>query len=113
MKNKDFIYEYWSKTEFGKRMIKSNNISDYDLLFLIPNNVKRVHGLPATRISGKEKKKQKQQRKRYIMHFLCFSIVENMVEENIRYKYQRGYFDKFVDIKNLNIGECNIYEFKR
>ena len=55
--NKEFIYEYWNKTKLGKAMIKSNNVSESDLLFLIPNNVKRMHGLPLTRTFGKKKKK--------------------------------------------------------
>ena len=58
MKNRKFIYEYWGRTRLGREMIKSNNVSESDLLFLIPNNVKRMRGLPLTRISGKKKKKQ-------------------------------------------------------
>ena len=42
MKNKEFIYEYWGRTRLGKEMIKSSNISDSDLLFLMPNNVKKM-----------------------------------------------------------------------
>lgn len=53
----NFIYEYWGGTDLGKEMIKSNNVSDSDLLFLIPNNIKKMHGLPLTRMSGKKKTK--------------------------------------------------------
>jgi hypothetical protein len=81
MKNKEFIYEYWGRTELGRAMIKSNNVSESDLLFLIPNNVKRMHGLPLTRISGKKKRKQKEQRKRFILSFKLFDIIEEIVGE--------------------------------
>ena len=30
-------------------------VFEVDLLFLIPNNVKRMHGIPITRISGKKR----------------------------------------------------------
>ena len=58
-KHKYLIHKYWSRIELGRKMIDSNNVSESDLLFLIPNNVKKKYGLPLTRISGKEKRKQK------------------------------------------------------
>lgn len=106
MKNKDLLYEYWNKTEFGKRIIKSNNVSDSDLLFLIPNNIKKMRGLPLTRISGKKKKKQKKQRKRHIMSFQCFDIIEEMVDELIVSKFSiNEFFNEFAEINNFDFGE--------
>ena len=108
MKNKEFIYEYWGRTRLGREMIKSNNVSESDLLFLIPNNVKRMHGLPLTRISGKKKKKQKEQRKRFILSFKLFDIIEEMVEEILCSQWSDNeFFDEFVEVKNLNIGDKN------
>lgn len=110
MKNKEFIYEYWGRTRLGREMIKSNNISDSDLLFLIPNNVKRMHGLPLTRISGKKKRKQKEQRKRFILSFKLFDIIEETIEEMICSQWSdSNFFDEFVEIKNFNIGDKNKY----
>ena len=63
-KQKSFAYDYFSRTERGRAMIKSNSVSDNELLFLIPNNVKKMHGLPLTRIAGKEKRK-----KNFLRHF--------------------------------------------
>lgn len=109
MKNKEFIYEYWGRIELGREMIKSNNISESDLLFLIPNNIKRMHGLPLTRISDKKKKKQKKQRKRFILSFQLFDLVEDIVEEILRFKWSNNKFiDEFVEVKNLDIGDKNI-----
>lgn len=106
MNNKELIYEHWSRTELGKKMIASNNFSESDLLFLIPNNVKRMHGLPLTRTSGKKKRKQKKQRKRFILTFRLFDIIEEIVEETIRSNWpDNEIFGQFVDVKNLNIGD--------
>lgn len=109
MKSKEFIYEYWGRTELGRAMIKSNNVSESDLLFLIPNNVKRMHGLPLTRISGKKKRRQKEQRKRFILSFKLFDIIEETVEEILCSKLSDNeFFDEFVEVKNLDIGDKNI-----
>lgn len=109
MKNREFIYEYWGRTRLGKEMIKSNHVSESDLLFLIPNNVKRMHGLPLTRISGKKKRKQKEQRKRFILSFKFFDTIEDMIEEILGSKwFNNKFFNEFVEIKNLNIGDKNI-----
>lgn len=106
MRNKEFIYEYWGKTELGRSMIASNNVSESDLLFLIPNNVKRMHGLPLTRISGKKKRKQKEQRKIFILSFKLFDIIENIVEETLGSKFSNNeFFGEFVEVKNLNLGD--------
>lgn len=104
MKNKEFIYEYWSRTKFGRDMIKSNNVSESDLLFLIPNNVKKMHGLPLTRISGKKKKKQRSRRRTSILFFKF--ILEDIIEETLCSEWSNNdFFDEFVEVKNLNIGD--------
>lgn len=109
MNNKEFIYEYWSRTELGREMIKSNNISESDLLFLMPNNVKRMHGLPLTRISGKKKRKSKERRKRLILTFKVFDIVEDIVGKMLCSEWlDDDFFSGFIEVKNLNIGDKNI-----
>ena len=108
-KNKEFIYEYWSKTKRGREMIKSNHVSESDLLFLIPNNIKRMHGLPITRISGKKKRKQKEQRKRFILSFKLFDVIEEIIEDTLCSEwFDNEFFGEFVEVKNLNIGDKNI-----
>ena len=109
MKNREFIYEYWGRTRLGREMIRSNNVSESDLLFLIPNNVKRMHGLPLTRISGKKKRKQKEQRRRFILSFKVFDIIEDIVEKTLGSEwFDNEFFGEFVEVKNLDIGDKNI-----
>ena len=99
-----FVYEYWSKTELGQKMIASENVSDDDLLFLIPNNVKRMHGLPVARMAGKNKRKRKNQRKRFIESFRLFDLISEIVEETIcQTWYNNDFFGQFVDVKNLTL----------
>jgi hypothetical protein len=71
--------------------------------------VKRIHGLPLTRISGKKKRKQKEQRKRFILSFKLFDIIEEIVEETLGSKFSDNeFFGEFVEVKNFNIGDKNI-----
>ena len=109
-KQKDFLYTYWSRTVLGKEMIKSNHVSDSDLLFLMPNNVKRMHGLPLTRISGKKKRKQKEARRKNIFKFKLFDIIEEIIDKTIGEQIvHNDYFGKFVDVEDISIGDPNYF----
>lgn len=107
---KYFLYAYWSRTELGKEMIKSNHVSDSDLLFLMPNNVKRMYGLPLTRISGKKKIKQKEARRRNIFGFKLFDIIEEVIDKTIGEQITHNdYFGQFVDVKDVSTGDPNYF----
>ena len=106
MKNKEFIYEYFNKTRLGREMIKSIHVTESDLLFLIPNNVKRKHDLPLTRISGKKKKKKKEQRKKFILSFKLFDLIEKVVEDTLCSEWSDSeFFNEFVEVKYCDIGD--------
>lgn len=102
-----FVYQYWRRTELGRRMIESENVSESDLLFLIPNNVKRMRGLPANRTIRKHKKKQyKNARKRFILSFRLFDLISEIIEETICSQWKSNDFiQEFVDYKNVSIGD--------
>lgn len=102
--NTEFIYEYWNRTELGRAMIASNNVSESDLLFLIPNNIKKMHGLPMTRVSKKDKSKFKRNRKRHILSYKFFDLIEEMIADVLPQKLNNEFFDKFVDVKNVEVG---------
>lgn len=94
------IHSYWSKTEFGNMMIKSDCVSDSDLLFLIPNNKKKIIGLPMTRLGDKHNKRRyKNNRCRKIVVFKMFDALEDLIEE----KLSVFNFDNFVDYKIFRI----------
>ena len=100
-KMKSFTYEYWSKTEIGQAMIASDSVTDDDLLFLIPNNVKRMHGLPATRTCGKRKAIQKRLRKHFIMSFELFDMLSETIEKIIPDSWKEEYFGEFVVVSKI------------
>lgn len=92
------IHSYWSKTEFGNMMIKSDYVSDSDLLFLIPNNKKKIIGLPMTRLGDKHNKRRyKNNRCRKIVEFKIFDALGDLIEE----KLSVFDFNNFVDYKFL------------
>lgn len=110
-KQRSFVYKYWNRTELGREMIASSSVTDSDLLFLIPNNVKKMHGLPVTRTFGKKKRKRKNQRKKHILSFKLFNLLEEIVDKTIVSTWsQNDFFDKFVEVKNLAIGDKNKFE---
>ena len=105
-KQKSFVYRYWIKTKLGREMIESDSVSDGDLLFLIPNNVKRRNGLPVTRTYGKRKSVIKKNRKRQILLFKSFDLISKIIEETITEKFNSDTFiTDFVDVKNADIGD--------
>lgn len=104
-KQKSFVHDYWSRTELGRAMIASDNVSDDDLLFLIPNNVKRMHGLPVTRTRGKRKSVIKRNRKHKILSFKLFDLIEEIIERTLPKTYNDEWFGKFVDFKNVDVGD--------
>lgn len=100
------IYSYWNKTELGREMIKSDYISDSDLLFLIPNNRKKIIGLPITRLGNKNNKRiYKNNKYRKIVEFKIFNLLGVLIEE----KLSKFNFDNFIGYKNLQLGD-NIFE---
>ena len=110
-KQKSFVYKYWSKTKLGREMIASDSVSDGDLLFLIPNNVKRRNGLPVTRTYGKRKSVIKKNRKRQILLFKSFDLISKIIEETITEKFNSDSFiTDFVDVKNANMGDRYIFQ---
>lgn len=110
-KQKSFVYDYWSRTKLGKEMLASNSVSDSDLLFLIPNNIKRRNGLPVTRTYGKRKSVIKENRKRQILLFKSFDLISKIIEETITEKFSsESFITDFVDVKNADIGDRHYFK---
>lgn len=71
-----------------------------------PSEYDAKYGLPLTRISGKEKRKQKKTEKRFIMSFRLFDLVEEVIEKNICSKWATNeFFEQFVDFKEVRYGK--------
>lgn len=100
-----FVYEYWNRTELGRNMIASDRVSESDLLFLIPNNVKRMHGLPVSRSTTRRKSAAKKLRKRAILSYKLFELIEEIVEKTLPQKIDNEFFGQFVEVKNFNVGD--------
>ena len=110
-KQKSFVYKYWNRTELGREMVASSSILDSDLLFLIPNNVKKMYGLPVTRMAGKKKRESKNQRKKHILSFKLFDLLEEVIDRTIVSTWsQNDFLINFVDIKNFAIGDKDKFE---
>lgn len=108
-KTEKLIHNYWSHTELGQKMIASDFVSDDDLLFLIPNNVKRMHGIPATRTYGKRKSVIKSCKRKHILSFNLYQLVSDIFDEMIPKKCNNEFFDQFVDFKNIEFGDKNVF----
>lgn len=112
MINQDIIYEYWRRKPLGEKLIASSYVSDLDLLFLIPNNVKKRHGIPLTRTAkrGRKKREYCKNRRTRIYSFSLFEILEETIDKTLRQQWTTNkFFGQFVDIKNLEIGDKDFY----
>lgn len=71
---------YSKKSPVEQFFWKCNDVEDR--YFMIPNNVKRLHSMPLTKILGSHKRKQKQHRRYHVaVNRTTFSYVESLVEE--------------------------------
>lgn len=111
-REKELILQYWRKTDLGKKMILSNHVSYSDLLFMIPNNVKRRYGLPATRTCGKRKSYIKRNRKCRILRFKLFDLIEEIIDETLTATCDNEFFQSFVDVKNFAEGNKNDFKIE-
>lgn len=98
----DFIYNYWNRTELGRKMLTSEFVSESDLLFLIPNNVKRRYGLPVTRTYGKRKSIIKKNRKNKILSFKLFDIISDIIDETLSSKFSNEEFLSHSQISRMS-----------
>ncbi len=81
-----------------------------ELLLLIPNNKKRMLGLPLTRIPSKNKRHTKNKRKSQVFKS-HFDFVDKCIAKAIAEEIDKM-LDGFVDIKNLMLGEPDIYNWE-
>lgn len=101
----DWIKLYFTQTEFFSKMYYSGKFTDYDLLYFLPNNKLKRLGFPMKR-GGKNKIIKK-----YRLHNLEFcNIVEEIIEERLCNQFQKEFFNKFVSINDLDLGDKNIYK---
>lgn len=93
------IIEYWEKQDFGQEIL--NELSESELLLLIPNNKKRMLGLPLTRIPSKKKRHTKNKRKSQVFKS-HFDFVDKCIAKAIAEEIDKM-LDGFVDIKKYNV----------
>lgn len=80
----------------GEMLLKSDLVSEADLLRVIPNNYKRLHGMPLLRLNGKRKAKLKKQHANRLMVGL-FPIVTALMEQEIS-KQVPDLFSSFAEV---------------
>lgn len=71
------------------------------------NNKRRRHGLPVLRGEINKHRTKQYPSFRPTVYFTC--LIEDIIEETLCSRmYEYEFFNKFVDFKNLNIGDKNI-----
>ena len=63
-----------------------------------------MHGLPMTRVSKKDKSNFKRNIKMHILSYKFFDLIEEMITDMLPQKLNNEFFDKFVDVKNVEVG---------
>ena len=107
MSKHGWIKAYFTQTEFFSKIYNSGKFTDDDLLHFFPNNKLKRLGFPMKR-GGKKKRRYK----KYRLHmFNLFNMLEGIIEERLcDYQYQNKFFDKFVTVNDLDLGNKNIYK---
>ena len=89
-----------------KELYERNNFSNEELLYLFPNNKLKRNGLPMKRGSSKKRK----QKVKILRSQPFFNIIEDVIEETLCKSWKEDpWFNKFVEFKNVTIGEPNTF----
>ena len=93
-----------SRYSLLRELYERKCFSNEELLYLFPNNKLKRNGLPLKRGGSKKKKK--------IIRMLhdkrLFNILEDIVDDVLTSKLESNqFFNEFVDIKDIHIGEAN------
>ena len=101
---RDRLYRYYEGTESGRKLIHMLGVnSERDLLFLMPNNKKRMLGLPLTRVSGRNKRKTKEKRKKQILvNPKTFAAIEGAISEMLTEQFE-NMFDDMAHINEVKL----------
>jgi hypothetical protein len=100
------IRKYWSRTEVGRDFLESGLFSESDLLFLMPNNVRKLHSLPMTRKHGKRGRKRILQRKRRLFENEMWAVIQGAIEQHVEAMFKTGVaFDRFASIQDFPGGD--------
>lgn len=97
---KDFIQKKIKSNSIYQELYDMGEFSDYEFLCLFANNELKRHGLPLHRGGNKWRR-----RRRYILQRPLFRLVEDMIEERLRQFSDKSFFDKFVTVNDLRLGD--------
>lgn len=105
----DLVNEYWGKSEIGRYLLETGYISRSDLLFLIPNNKKRMYGLKPHRSTQRRCSAEKHSRKEKIIESPGFFLAVDWVLSKELSKKIDSVFDKMSDVNDVCVGEKGVF----
>lgn len=99
-----YVLDYWAHRgrDLWRRMVNSGLFSERDLLFLMPNNAKKMRGLPMTRANG-QRKITIRERKKSILMRPVFSIITDVIEDLVPKKVE-DMISCFVTVDDVEMG---------
>ena len=89
--------------QIGEMLLRSDRVSEADLLLAIPNNYKRLHGLPLTRRNGKRKALCKKRNTAFLLAAV-FPMVEELISSLIPQRVEES-FSLFADVSSVPYGK--------
>lgn len=94
------------KNRLLKELYERKNFNNEELLYLFSNNKLKRNGLPMKR-GGSKKRKCKLK----IIHSQpMFNIIEDIIEETLCKSWkENSWYNKFVDFKDVSLGEKNTF----
>lgn len=105
------VLTYWEYKPLGPQMLDSENLDFHDLLLLIPNNKKKMLGIPMTRIAGRRKHFIKKQQILRTTTWKLWDILSETIDNILNDRLvTSSFFQDFVDIKSIELGDPVPYE---
>ncbi len=98
--NTKFVYEYWSKYDLVQEALKLGYVSENDLLFMLPNNVKKRHHISMTRVLQKRKSVYKNIQKSSFRFNSRLAPILDYTISSVLPDLNSQFFGEFVELSN-------------
>lgn len=112
MTKKDALRRYHGRDfDLIWRAVEKGYCTEDDLLFMIPNGWKRMHGFPVSRTFANRKSVAKRKRRRRILDIAYTQVIVEKFNSYLP-KAIAKMWDGFVDISEVSMGDAIIFHEK-
>lgn len=99
---------YSSRGQIGTKILSYPDLTYYNLLAAIPNNKRKMMGLPTARRARRYKKVKHERWADFerVWGYPYFELLEKAINELLKDEFSNDFIDQFIDVKTNILGEC-------